>query len=393
MTTLQGPVVMTVNHPSPDGDGSTSTDTDADADTDMDTDQLSAEPGPDKPGRTSSRAAARDARINRCLLLLPSFRAQLEHGELTAEHVLALDVIRNRNMARQHEPALLAAALERTAEDFAAWLRIWDAEIDLGLGVDLAARQRRLRSLRLFDGQNQMGELRATLQPVLFDSLRRTLLSIDAELQRQPGRDPTATWDQRMADAFEELLHRANTGPGGGSVDGSLRTAVVVLIGLDDLLAGTGHGTSIDGTPIDVGEVRRMAASGHVIPAVLNADSVPVDLGRAQRYANDHQWLALMIRDGGCVLCDAPLGTLDAHHTPEWCDGGTTDLCRMCILCTRCHRRVHAHKITLRVINGRVHATDRRGAIIPTYTRSTRRPPSRAPASSHDPPDEHQSAA
>ncbi len=68
-----------------------------------------------------------------------------------------------------------------------------------------------------------------------------------------------------------------------------------------------------------------MAASGHIIPAVLNADSVPVDLGRAQRYANDAQWLALMLRDGGCVLCDAPLGTLDAHHTPHWCQGGTTD--------------------------------------------------------------------
>ncbi len=271
------------------------------------------QPEPDKPGRRSSRATARDAMLTRCLLLLPSFRSPLEHGELTPEHVLALNAVRNRNVARQREAVLLAAALERTAEEFAAWLRIWDAEIDLGLGVDVTARQHAARSLRLFDGPNQMGELRATLEPALFDSLRRTLLSIDAELQRQPDRDHTATWDQRMADAFAELLHRAN---GAVSGSGSLRTAVVVLIDLDDLLEGTGNGVSIDGTPIPAGEVRRMAASGHIIPAVLNADSVPVDLGRAQRYANDAQWLALMIRDGGCVLCDAPLGTLDAHHTP-----------------------------------------------------------------------------
>ncbi len=334
-------------------------------------------PEPDKPGRRSTRAAARDAKIDRGLTLLPSFRSVLEHGELTPEHVLALNAVRNRNLARQHEPVMLAAALERTAEEFAAWLRVWDAEIDLGLGVDVAARQHAARSLRLFDGPNQMGELRATLEPALFDSLKRTLLGIDAELRRLPGCDHTTTFDQRMADAFEELLHRAN---GAVSSSESLRTAVVVLIDLDDLLEGTGNGVSIDGTPIDVGEVRRMAATGHVIPAVLNADSLPLDLGRAQRYATDAQWLALMIRDGGCVLCDAPLGTLDAHHCPDWCQGGTTDLCRMCILCTRCHRKVHAEKIILTVIDGRVHATTRTGLRIPTNNRTTRHPPARAPA-------------
>jgi hypothetical protein len=143
-----------------------------------------------------------------------------------------------------------------------------------------------------------------------------------------------------MADALVEMMHRATTG--GGDREGSLRTAVVVLIDLDDLLHGTGHGTTVDGTPIDVGEVRRMAAREHVIPLVLGADSVPLDMGRAQRYASDAQWSALLARDRGCNGCDAPLGPLDAHHDPPWGHGGSTDLAAMMLLCRhRCHRDTH----------------------------------------------------
>ena len=92
-----------------------------------------------------------------------------------------------------------------------------------------------------------------------------------------------------------------------------------------------------------------MAAEGHIIPMVLGAEGVPLELGRAQRYATDHQWLALLARDRGCVLCDAPLGPLDAHHTTAWHDGGRTDVAAMCLLCRRCHRRTHVEQLTLRV--------------------------------------------
>jgi hypothetical protein len=146
---------------------------------------------------------------------------------------------------------------------------------------------------------------------------------------------------------------------------------VVVLVHLDDLLCGTGHGVTPDGTPIDIGEVRRLAAREHVIPMVLGADSVPLDLGRAQRYATDAQWLALLARDGGCVLCDAPLGPLDAHHAPAWNEGGRSDLAGMCLLCRRCHRRVHTEHITVRIQCSTVIATRADGTRLPTRTPGT----------------------
>jgi hypothetical protein len=320
------------------------------------------EPSPKKrPG--SARQKARDAKLRRCFALLPSFEGLLERGEITEDHVLALAAIRNVAPARRRERAIAAAARRRTAEGFVGWLRVWDAEVDLAQGRDSAARQHAQRTLRLFDHAEEMGEFRGALPPAVFDAFKRSLEAIDAELRRRPDADRSATYPQRMADALVELLHRANAGTGGS---GSLRSAVVVLIELEHLLRGTGYGVTPDGTPIDAGEVRRMAAAAHVIPMVLGADSVPLDLGRAQRFATDEQWLALLARDRGCVLCDAPLGALDAHHAPAWHLGGRTDLAALCLLCRRCHRRVHAEGITITIDGGRVRATARDGRPLPT---------------------------
>ena len=312
----------------------------------------------------SAREKARQAKLRRGFDLLGSFEALLEQGRVTVEHVLALEGVRNRRQAREHEAAFVAAALEHSAEGFVGWLRVWDAEIDLGLGRDLAARLHAQRSLRLFDRAGDMGEFRGALPPEVFDAFRRTLQAIDTELRRGVPLDLTVTYAQRMADAFVELLHRANNG--GGAGEGSLRTAVVVLIELRDLLDGTGHGTTVDGTPIDVTTVRSMAEQGHIIPLVLGAEGVPLELGRAQRYATDHQWLALLARDRGCVLCDAPLGPLDAHHTPTYDKGGRTGVTSMCLLCRRCHRRVHREQLTLTIDDhGRVTATTPDGTPVP----------------------------
>lgn len=314
------------------------------------------EPPPQVGARpTSAREAARQAKLRRAFELLASFEELLERGRVTVDHVLALDAVRNRRAARDHEASIAGAALEHTAEGFVAWLRIWDAEVDLAQGRDLAAGLHAQRALRLFDRSGDLGELRGALPPELFDALRRTLESIDTELRRRPGADLTATHPQRMADALVEMMHRANTGD---PAAGSLRTAVVVLIELRDLLDGTGHGTTVDGTPIDNATVRTMAAEGHILPLVLGVDGVPLELGRAQRYATDHQWLALLARDRGCVLCDAPLGPLDAHHAPAWRAGGRTDVASMCLLCRRCHRRTHLERLRLCVgADGRVVAT------------------------------------
>ncbi|UNK71523.1 HNH endonuclease signature motif containing protein [Microbacterium sp. H1-D42] len=118
---------------------------------------------------------------------------------------------------------------------------------------------------------------------------------------------------------------------------------VVVRVNLDDLTDGSGYGT-IDGVdePISISAVRRMAASGAVIPCVLGGDSEILDWGREKRLFTPAQRLALGERDGGCAMCGLPPGMAKAHHIRWWMrDSGPTDLDNGVLLCDNCHHRIH----------------------------------------------------
>jgi hypothetical protein len=333
-------------------------------------------PAPDPPvpapaGR-SSKEDARAAAVARAVELLASFGAALEVGDVAVEHLLAIDRLRNRAEAQANEWVLLEAAKCRVAENFARWLERWDAARDRDAGRERARRQRAARRLSLIDQPDGMGAIHGELPPAEFEMLQRTLQTIDGELSRSGDREAGLTIKQRMADALDEMAHRANANRRSAVTDdgGSLRTAIVVLVELDDLLAGTGIGETLDGRPIDISEIRRMAADAHLIPMVLNGDGVPLDMGRAQRYADDAQATAVRVRDGGCVLCGQTYaGSLDAHHCHPWNQGGRTDLAELAGTCTTDHRAVHATGISIRVEHGRAIARRRDGTIVPTHNR------------------------
>ncbi|MBV0895788.1 HNH endonuclease signature motif containing protein [Microbacterium sp. NC79] len=126
---------------------------------------------------------------------------------------------------------------------------------------------------------------------------------------------------------------------------------VIVRVSLDDLTAGTGVAT-IDGTdqPISISTCRQMAASGGVIPAVLGSDGEILDWGREKRLFTKAQRLALVERDGGCVMCGLPPQMTKAHHMRWWHrDTGPTDLNNGVLLCTSCHHRIHDNGWNIRV--------------------------------------------
>ncbi|MFD5214383.1 DUF222 domain-containing protein [Microbacterium sp. NPDC058345] len=126
---------------------------------------------------------------------------------------------------------------------------------------------------------------------------------------------------------------------------------VVVRVNLDDLTAGSGHGT-IDGIeqPVSISAVRRMAASGGVIPCVLGSDGEILDWGRERRFFSPAQKLALAERDGGCAMCGLPPSMTKAHHLRWWLrDGGTTDLSNGVLLCETCHHRIHDNGWEIRI--------------------------------------------
>ena len=71
--------------------------------------------------------------------------------------------------------------------------------------------------------------------------------------------------------------------------------------------------------------------------------------GRGRRLASPAQWAALIIRDGGCVLCGADPSRCQVHHLMpfEAPVEGETNIDEMALVCTSCHHWIHDSKQTL----------------------------------------------
>ncbi len=157
------------------------------------------------------------------------------------------------------------------------------------------------------------------------------------------------TSDQRRADALDEVCRRAAAA--GGSAPSTAKAAVVVTMGYQDLLERTGAGTTLTGELLAPETVRKIACDAHLIPAVLGSQGEVLDLGRTVRLATPKQVQALWIRDRGCTFpgCSRPPAWCDAHHVWHWCDGGSSDLSNLALLCPRHHTIVHQKGYTATV--------------------------------------------
>ncbi|MBK8446843.1 MAG: DUF222 domain-containing protein [Micropruina sp.] len=62
--------------------------------------------------------------------------------------------------------------------------------------------------------------------------------------------------------------------------------------------------------------LRRLLCDADILPIVLDGDTQPLDVGRAQRLLTPPIRAALEIRDQGCVFpgCDKPPAACHAHH-------------------------------------------------------------------------------
>ena len=90
-------------------------------------------------------------------------------------------------------------------------------------------------------------------------------------------------------------------------IHGGDATTVVITLSLDALRAELGTaellgaglvpGDDASGDQITAAQARRLACTARIIPAVLGGDSMPLDLGRAQRLFSPAQRKALLVRD------------------------------------------------------------------------------------------------
>ena len=189
---------------------------------------------------------------------------------------------------------------------------------------------------------------------------------------------PPMTYDQQEAQAFIDLVT--------GSTTLDPRTPeVIVLVDLDTLLNGLRDQSlceTSDAIPLPPDTVRRLCCQANIIPAVLDGDSQPLDLGRGKRLASPAQRSAIltMHRTCGYPGCTTSVERCEVHHTEEWlADNGPTDLDKLVPLCCKHHHLVHEGGWTL-TLGDRREVTIHRPDGIRYYagTTTNRQPTSRA---------------
>ncbi|MGH8910448.1 MAG: DUF222 domain-containing protein [Egibacteraceae bacterium] len=162
-----------------------------------------------------------------------------------------------------------------------------------------------------------------------------TVLTALAPLAVPPGEDDARTAEQRRADALVEFARRS-LNHGDLPDTGGVRPHMTVIVDLPTLLGQPGAPAArLDRLGAISGETaRRLACDAAISRVIVNGPSQILDAGRATRTVTPAQRRALVVRDKGCVGCQAPPAWCEAHRPrqpppparPKRAVGGPTDL-------------------------------------------------------------------
>jgi hypothetical protein len=142
-------------------------------------------------------------------------------------------------------------------------------------------------------------------------------------------------WSQRQGQAFVELLEHLPT----DRLHGKVAATVVVTLDQENLAAAVGVAGLDTGDQLSASETRRIACGAGILPAVLDGEAQPLDLGRSKRLLTEAQRTALATRHTTCGAdgCERPFAWCELHHETPW----STDLSNALPLCDFHHQRIH----------------------------------------------------
>jgi hypothetical protein len=324
--------------------------------------------------RAGGAAASADVRLAAALAQdLPATRAALQAGQLSTEHAAVIAAATTQLPAALGGPdraaveaALVAQArlldpprLRRAARRALAAAGRSQDEVDahqdqvLRTEEDRALARTRLSLHDNLDGTTTGHFTVPTLAAAILTktiqqltSPRRTATRAARHAAttttgpRRPARDDAPIdWAHRYGQAFTELLEHLPT----DRLTGKVAATIVVTIDADRLKNQLGAAHLDTGHDVSAATTRRLACNAGLLPAVLAGTSLPLDLGRTQRFFTEAQRVALATTYDTCAAtgCDRPYAWTELHHHHPWATGGTTNLHHAIPLCGHHHRRIH----------------------------------------------------
>lgn len=286
---------------------------------------------------------------------MPLVLGAVQDGRISADQAgLVAESHKRAPMSAQDQQELLGLGGWQGHDEFKKSVAAREDQRRAGDGMGRAERQRARRSAKVFDGAGGMVVVHAELDQVSGERVKIALGSMSAKMLGDDiAHDPVRTFEQRNADALVALITQqpagAGEGPAGGTDCGARpqKTVLVVSADYDAIEGRLLNAGLVDGTPIELDELRRLACEARIVPMIFAADGQPLYMGRAQRAVTKAQKLALCRRDRGCAGCGIWPQACDAHHIQPWDHNGPTDMDNLALLCPKCHTKVHKHGHTL----------------------------------------------
>jgi hypothetical protein len=325
----------------------------------------------------SPAEAGRRLRIARGLGEFPLTGQAFAVGDISAEHVLViiagLAQITDTGVRATVEEQLVGLSRLHPAPEVAGLLD----QLLVALGVEpsadeAAARRYATRQVSLADTFGGTGSLSGTLTSEVREKLQLAL----AAAGMKAGPEDTRSTGQRMHDALGEIAGHYLATAALPDINGE-RPRLVVTMQLDALLGNLQDqwATLGAGLPIAPATARRLACDAEIIPAVLDATSDVLDLGRSSRAFSTAIRRAAWLRDGArCAFGGCRRRISELHHIIWWSHGGHTSLDNAAWLCAFHHWLAHEGGWTLRR-----NATNSYTWTSPTGQQHTGDPPPRQP--------------
>ena len=273
---------------------------------------------------------------------MPETREAFAAGDLPQSRVRVLaqaQALAPAVFARD-EAGLVAQVTAAASGQVPRVLAAWKQAADPQAAEAEAQRLFQMRGLHLSNNWAGMVHLSGDLDPesglVVLEAIR--CLAEPASLDPEDGR----TAAQVRADALVDISrHYLNGNPSRRQPDRIQVTIPWQTLhnrqGLVDTEAG----------PIPAEQARRMTCDATISRVLLDAESVPVEMGRATRTIPPPLRRTLELRDAHCTHpgCTVPARWCDAHHIIHWADGGKTETANLRLLCRQHHRQAHQDQV------------------------------------------------